>query len=284
LNCKKTVDGKNYRHGETWCIYDAQTGKGQDPAGSRQWKHICIAGEELVEPCADFRQEVCTQDKIETGKGPFQQAGCTPNRWQSCTQQKTKDDCENIDKRDCQWVEGVIGIDSLGQGTANATIAANSAANTKKDKDAEVKALKKHGVCLPDVAPGLKFWEEGEAQTICAQGNAVCTVQYEKGLISSGKATTNSECLGNDWLKKRQEVCMALGDCSASVKTCENGKCTVKEGIGTYLAKRDFGVSGTASRIIAGIAKYVSNDGGIATASEIENSSINRGILKGGKI
>jgi hypothetical protein len=48
LNCKNTDDGKSYRHGESWCVYDSETGDGKDLAGSRQWKHVCIAGEELV--------------------------------------------------------------------------------------------------------------------------------------------------------------------------------------------------------------------------------------------
>jgi hypothetical protein len=242
LNCKKTADGKDYKHGESWCIYDAATGDGKDLAGSRQFKHICIAGEELVEPCDDFRQKVCLQDKITTDKGDFQQAGCVANRWQDCASQKEKKDCENMDKRDCQWIEDVIGQDNFGSlGNATAVI------STSKDKESKVKEMKKHGVCVPDVPPGLKFYNSGEAEGICSQGNSVCTVEFEKGLFGSASAKTNSECLSSIWTKKRQEVCQAFGDCSGSVKTCENGKCEIKKGVWSVLSS-GFGISGTGAK------------------------------------
>ncbi|MBU3913440.1 MAG: hypothetical protein KKE50_05095 [Nanoarchaeota archaeon] len=252
LNCKKTQDGNSYKHGESWCVYDAKTGNGLDLAGSRQFKHVCIAGEEIVELCADFRSEVCIQDVIKTDKGDFQQAACRANRWQDCVGQKEKDDCLNEDRRDCQWIENVIGQDALGANQTTATV------TTNEDGEAEVKQLKKHGVCVPDVPPGLKFWEEGEAAGICAQGNSVCTVQYEKGFFGKEKAKVNSECLSADWTKKRQEVCSSLGDCSGTVETCADGKCEVKQGVYTVLQKNSF-ISGTTGRVIVVLAEFVSN-------------------------
>ncbi|MFH1711384.1 MAG: hypothetical protein ABH840_03670 [Nanoarchaeota archaeon] len=251
LNCKNTQDGKSYKHGESWCIYDAKTGGGLDLAGSRQFKHICIAGEELVEPCADFRNEICIQDVIKTDKGVnFQQAACRVNRWQDCVGQKDEDDCLNEDKRDCQWIEGVTGQDALG-GNQTSTVKAD------KDGEAEVKQLKKHEVCVPDVPPGLKFWESGEAEGVCSQGNSICTVGYEKGLFGKASAKINSECLDADWTKKRQEVCSALGDCSGSVETCADGKCEVKQGVYTVLKTNSF-ISGTVGRVISVFAEVVS--------------------------
>lgn len=241
LNCKKTSDGKSYNHGESWCVYDSATGKSQDLAGSRQWKHVCIAGEELVEPCGDLRSEVCIQDKITTDKGDFQQAACRVNRWQDCTAQKIKDDCENEDKRDCQWITGVIGQDQLVASGNQTTIATTE----KKDSEDEVKEMKPHSVCVPDVPPGLKFYNSGEAEGVCAQGNSVCVVGYEKKLIGSKKATVNADCLDASWTTKRQEVCQALGDCSGSKTTCANGKCTIKPGVWSVLNEGGFGISGT---------------------------------------
>lgn len=242
LNCKKTADGKSYKHGESWCIYDAATGDGQDLAGSRQWKHVCIAGEELVEPCGDLRSEVCLQDKITTEKGDFQQAACRVNRWQDCVAQNKKDDCENEDKRDCQWIEGVIGQDQLVAAGNTTTV---TTTEKSSEGESEVKELKKHGVCTPDIPPGLKFWTAGEAEGNCAQGNAVCVVGYEKKLIGSKKATTNAECLEASWTKKRQEVCQSLGDCSGTKTICAGGKCEIKPGVWSVLEKNAFGISGT---------------------------------------
>jgi hypothetical protein len=54
LSCKK--EGK--KHGESWCATDSPTGNGQDSVGSRYFKEICLNGEVLTEPCADYRNEV----------------------------------------------------------------------------------------------------------------------------------------------------------------------------------------------------------------------------------
>lgn len=183
LNCYDTADGKDYKHGESWCIYDGPVGNGADPAGSRYWKHICVAGEELVEPCADYRAEVCLQDKITTTSGVFQQAGCVANKWQDCVSQADSGACTNKDKRDCNWI--VSG---------------------------------KAGKCVPNYPPGLKFDGE-EAAGICAAGNAQCEISYEKtGLLFGGspKCIKNCECEGDAWMKQQEQTCKALGDCKGS--------------------------------------------------------------------
>lgn len=242
LNCKNTADGKSYKHGESWCIYDSATGGTMDLAGSRQWKHVCIAGEELIEPCGDLRSEICIQDKITTDKGDFQQAACRVNRWQDCTAQTSQDDCQNEDKRDCYWIDGVVGQDQLiaaGNTTAVTTTNSRSSETTSE--------MSEHGVCVPDVPPGLKFWTSGEADATCAQGNAVCTVGYEKGLLSGKKATTNAQCLDASWTQKRQDVCQALGDCSGTTEQCADGMCTIKPGVWSVLGS-GFGISGTGKK------------------------------------
>jgi hypothetical protein len=306
LNCKNTQDGKDYKHGESWCIYDDGTGKGKDPAGSRYWKHICIAGEELVEPCGDFRSEICIQDVIETPTGPFQQAGCAPNQWQDCYAQKTQKDCENIDKRDCQWITGAIGTNILlmrnqtqqtglgGVAIPSNSISTNPAITTtntgggitgkavgvtgnagllgsgdEEKKDTSTETLKGE-VCVPDVPPGLVFWKAGEAEGICSMGNAQCTIEYEKaGFIGgSKKCVKNCECEGDAWKKKNEEICRAIGDCTGS------------EGVYKYLQQESF-VSGT-SRFFMPFLDYML---GIAEAKansefiQAGNKSINKGII-----
>ncbi len=186
LSCKKTYDGNNYRHGESWCITDGKAGNGEDAVGSRYVRHMCVASEEIIESCADFRQEVCVQGKIDTDKGVFLQAGCRANRWQECIFQDNKEDCENIDKRDCRWLEGV----QIGNGT-------------------------KEGSCVPDVPPGLKFWDEGEAKTICSQASTECVVKFEAGLFDSKKCVKDCECLEESWITDKMVGCNAVGDCGS---------------------------------------------------------------------
>ena len=88
------------------------------------------------------------------------------------------------------------------------------------------------------VSPGQKFWEKGDAQAICSQATAVCTVsvkrEYEKDVLTGKKKLTKvvfeeNDCLkmiGTDgksfevkpeWGAKVNAICSALGDCGADV-------------------------------------------------------------------
>ena len=184
LSCKDTYNGNDYRHGESWCVYDGETGGGKDSVGSRQWRHICISGEEVLEPCADFRNYICIEDSIETAQGKFSQAGCRVNRWQYCIAQDNKDDCENTDQRDCVWKEGI----RLGNSSS--------------------------GTCFPDFTPGFKFWEQ-ESASICGQASKQCVATFEKKIGSSNKCVDNCECLEQSWIDESNLACNLIGDCGS---------------------------------------------------------------------
>lgn len=194
LNC---VDAKGNarKHGESWCVYDdsGKTGDSKNSVGSRFYKHICQNGQEILEQCADFRQEECIEDSIVTDTGiKFSQAACRVNRWQDCLEQKDKDDCENRDRRDCSWMAG-------------------------------------KSVCVPLNVPGLKFWEGEEAKNVCAKANTECKVLFEKTLIGGGeKCVENCQCLGAGWIKEQTDFCSALGDCGPNVNWI--GQAGYKEG------------------------------------------------------
>src|SRR3989344_135621 len=184
LDCpaEKTTDGNEHKHGESWCSTDEYG----DSVGSRYFRHICINGEETIEPCADFRQEICIEDKIETNEGDFSQAACRVNRWQDCVSQKLKKDCENTDKRDCKWIDARDSVE-------NSTIA-----------------------CVPEHPPGIEFWNEGEAQGICSVSNNQCIQKWEKGLIEDKEC--KGECCGDKkalWIQSQLTKCQAVSDCGA---------------------------------------------------------------------
>lgn len=189
LNCDHTSDGKSHKQGESWCVYNDQgtNGNGNNAVGSRFYKHICINGEEVLEQCADFRQEECIQSSIKTTAGDFSQAACRVNRWQDCLAQTSKQDCENSDKRDCTWQDGV--------GLNGSTT----------------------GACTPKNSPGLQFWSGDQANGICAQGNAQCIVTFEKGLFGGASCKSNCQCLTQDWQKQRIQICESLGDCGPKI-------------------------------------------------------------------
>ncbi|MEK6860770.1 MAG: hypothetical protein AABY07_02255, partial [Nanoarchaeota archaeon] len=83
LDCKDTTEypawsytGGAREHGEGWCIYDGPTGNFTDRPGSRHYRLSCLNGEEVIEPCLDFRKEVCAQAKDAEG---YSYASCIRN-------------------------------------------------------------------------------------------------------------------------------------------------------------------------------------------------------------
>jgi hypothetical protein len=204
LNCKNTENGKDYKHGESWCVYDDAGGHGNsdNTVGSNFYKHICINGEEVLEACEGFRAEVCIEDKI----GDFSQAACRVNRWQDCVNQVDKNSCENEDVRDCVWREGVF-LQKLENQTSK-----NEAS----------------GTCFPQDKPGFDFWQDTETNEICSLADNVCVVKFEKGLFDKkcaendlgcwqDQCTSGCECLSPQWEKDKSEICKALGDCGPSL-------------------------------------------------------------------
>lgn len=221
LNCYDTSDGKDHKHGESWCSYDGNTGEGVDSVGSRHFRHLCIAGEELVEACDDYRNQVCIGSERETSSGKFSEAACRANRWTDCIAQDEQEDCENTDKRDCFWVEGIsfpkeITETSTGTKTSAITGQAVFGGDDEKEESETQSGLRLGGgSCAPNVPPGLKFWEENSPE--CSAANTQCIVTFEKGLISGEKCKDNCECLDESWVEKMNQVCSALGDCGADV-------------------------------------------------------------------
>jgi hypothetical protein len=199
LNCDSVSSGGSYRHGESWCVFNDEgepEGNGEHSVGSRFYRHICVNGEEIVEGCADFRQETCIQDDIDG----FSQAACRVNRWQDCAAQITQFDCENTDRRDCLWKE-----DYTFSNRANPN-----------------EIISEEGLCIPKNPPGLNFWEGTESLEICAQANDNCLVRWEKtekiiGGDDDWKCVENCECLDEEWFERHKVMCVAFGDCGSNV-------------------------------------------------------------------
>ncbi len=194
LGCE--FEGKRYEHGESFCAVTAN-GRliiGEDTTfneedleeknqpGSRYFRLLCYNSEIIVEPCAEFRTEVCIQDKI----GDYQAAACRANRWNDCTsinesnEDIAKEQCENEDKRDCIWfdIEGIKG-------------------------------------CAPKYAPGFNFWEEDSDADICATADAQCTIEYEKPIGGDWDCEKNCDCEDDSWKTNINKICGTLGDCGS---------------------------------------------------------------------
>jgi hypothetical protein len=190
LSCE--YEGKTYQHGETWCAnqqngdeVDYTSDKANSP-GSRYFRLMCYNKEVIVEPCADYRAEICVQDEVNG----FSSAACVVNKWQDCFLQIEEEDCENGDRRDCKWISGItLGVNSSEEGT-----------------------------CVPKYAPGFDFWNsDGEVSQICATGTTSCNVEYETDLFGNKKCVSGCECLEEDWENDLSLVCTSLGDCGNKI-------------------------------------------------------------------
>lgn len=65
----KIEAGATRKNGESWCVYESPVGDFKDYPGTRHYKHYCFEGEEYVEPCRDFREEICLQGEYTNSNG-----------------------------------------------------------------------------------------------------------------------------------------------------------------------------------------------------------------------
>ncbi len=229
LGCK--YEGETYNHGETWCaesegtssinlmsggIITTDSSKENLP-GSRYFRLVCYNGDVTVEPCADYRQEVCVQSEVNT----FKTAACRVNMWQDCYAQNNVDDCENSIKRDCKVFEGF---------------------SVLKDEDGSslfVTEDAEEASCIPRFTPGFNFWEPGDAESTCSIASTVCVVDYSAGIGKAlagdkGDIIANAQCVEvcvkekcgiveQVWLAIKQKILKGEALLASCQKDCYDG-------------------------------------------------------------
>lgn len=167
-----------YRHAESWCGYDAQTGEGKDVVGSRHVLYSCINGEMIVDSCRDYREEICVQGEALINGRTGTTAVCRPNRWQDCSQCTTASCCENTEERDCYWNAALEPLQE----------------ESSSDATAQTQ-------CIPYVPPGFKFWDYNGIE-VCSRANA--------------QKTCSGLFCGQEWIDAAARACDAQGDCGNS--------------------------------------------------------------------
>jgi hypothetical protein len=197
--CKDTscmFDGKKYRNGESWCVYDGAIGDGNDVVGSRHWKYVCSQGTVQIEPCADYRNQICVQtDSAEVGGNNvnFNNAVCIANNWRECVSLNSKD---KDAMSDCQ-----------------------EALNCRVE-DINISDDFNFNVCLPKYPAGFAFDDDRYSQTadsLCGMATMNCSVTYEPKTWGGCKLVANEECLSETFAQEMNEFCRGLGDCGGSV-------------------------------------------------------------------
>ncbi len=206
--CKDTscmVDGEVYGNGESWCVYDGVIGNGDDVVGSRHWKYVCSQGTTQVEPCADYRNQICIQSNTfevnSIGNGSngaggtdveFRNANCVANNWRECVDLNSHEDglemCE--DTLNCR-VEKVDIADKF-----------------------------KFDVCLPRYPGGFSLKDTRYMETaeqICGMADQTCTVVYKETMLGGCEIVANEDCLHEGFARGMNDFCRGLGDCGGAV-------------------------------------------------------------------
>ncbi|MBU0615239.1 MAG: hypothetical protein KJ601_04045 [Nanoarchaeota archaeon] len=198
-------------NGERWCEYDAAAGNGKDLVGNRHYQYSCINGHIYIEPCTDYRLELCAQERDEKYT-----ARCRPNRWQDCVMQMNQANCENINNRDCYWADYML-----------VELYTNKSDGSRwpvrRPVDIDLTKLQQvpredpavtidRSRCVPNVPPGLKFWEvsadlSGSIVNYCQNSNQL-TFFYQPTF--SNMSSIN---VPRYWLDATAANCFMIGDC-----------------------------------------------------------------------
>ena len=196
--CRDTscmVDGESYKNGESWCVYDGAIGEGQDVVGSRHWKYVCSQGTTQIEPCADYRNQICVQQntfEIDGEDVTFRNANCVANNWRKC-------------------------IDLNGK--ENGTMECAETLNCRVDT-IDVANKFRFDVCLPKYPGGFSLKNPRYQETtegICAMADQTCTVVYKPKTFGGCKLVANGNCLTEIFAQEMNDFCTGLGDCGGTV-------------------------------------------------------------------
>ena len=219
INCD-TEDGER-KHGESWCVYEGNIGSEKDEGGagvysrdivgSRHFKHYCYFGQEKVEPCDDYRNEICVETKtpIESG-GKISQATCRINTWRSCLDYNN---LESDSKNNSKIKE-----------------------ECNKNPDCFIKSINmgdqfKFDTCLPKYPPGFDLIPDmseedaasstaedtkSSADAICKIASERCTEIWACGIFGCS-CKVNCKCHTKEFTQEMNEFCISLGDCGAYV-------------------------------------------------------------------
>ena len=203
-------EGRLRENGESWCGYQGAIGtdkgaggflRSVDTPGSRHFRNTCIDGEIQIDPCADYRNEVCVEDREKRNDGnEISNAACVTNLWQLClnynalVKSKTKiDQAKETEDRNKKCTE-------------------NPHCQLKKVDIDDFQ----FDTCVPKYSPGFDLQKNAEGGELsCSFANQKCTVFYVKE-IGGWKCKANCDCEKAKFAEQMNDLCMSLGDCGAS--------------------------------------------------------------------
>jgi len=195
--CRSTscmFDGESYVNGESWCVYDGAIGNGDDVVGSRHWKYVCNHGVVQIEPCADYRNQICIQTNtfdVDGTEVAFRNSACIANNWRACLDLNGEED--GMDR--C--------VDAL---------------NCRVD-DVNIADKFRFSVCVPKYPGGFNLENDRYLETaaqICDMADQTCTVVYAPQKWGGCKIVANKNCLTGVFGEEMNDFCRGLGDCGGA--------------------------------------------------------------------
>ncbi|MEK6855080.1 MAG: hypothetical protein AABX73_02555 [Nanoarchaeota archaeon] len=242
LGCYDPEGNRIREHGTSWCAYqsdvglpgaeqissnfeiinlipgefgplsDLAAGRATDSVGSRHFRKSCIDGKIVTDPCADYRGEICVEERIKIPGSEIElsSAACRLNRWQECL-------AYNPDQKQAQLI-GKAGpmAGKIAEFLTGTQCWADPDCFLKKVDVATGSMDSFHfSYCAPKYPPGFDLsTEEGRqsAEQICGQASNECTMVYVTTL-SGKECKANCECGEIEFEKKMNDLCVSLGDC-----------------------------------------------------------------------
>lgn len=181
--------GDVYENGASWCVYDGAVGNGDDVVGSRHWRYVCNQGDINVEPCADYRNEICVQSNTEEyGRVVFSNSQCIVNNWRSCLGLNSEED----------------GLEKC-QNTLNCRI----------DR-VEIGNKFSFDVCTPKYPGGFDLTDErflATSESACGIATRTCQVIYKPKFFGGCKVKYNEGCLSEKFTQEMNDLCRGIADC-----------------------------------------------------------------------
>ena len=272
LNCKDSK-GKTRIHKESWCVYDGPIGSGSifsargesrgllsgllsefglfstDLVGSRHFRQLCNNGEIEVEPCDDYRKEICVQNKKKLDNGREVDGSiCRVNMWEQCIGYNTNEGCgaacigKCIANPDCRVHPVFVdegfkfttcvpkyppGFD-LGSTSGLESLAQNYIQDSLGDSGSLGN--------LGGIASQLTDSSENSASQICSLASQKCTSVWVKTCGLSGikwECVKNCNCHKAGFTVQMNNLCISLGDCGVYANI--EGKVTTN---GAYVSKK----------------------------------------------
>ncbi len=100
-------DGDVKIGGESWCEPLQFVKSALRLPGTIYYVHRCTSEGEIAEACITTDNEICTPMTTNVGDREILYSRCVPIReWGSCYEQTTKEACEDKSQRDCVWIGG----------------------------------------------------------------------------------------------------------------------------------------------------------------------------------